>query len=121
MMRIGAPTSAKVATQAKSVGAGNPIPAACLISPSLGGSFPSPCPTMSAGPARSLMMSNPMSTEREPVALFTNSEGRFGATGLAPGRWRITLTDAERTSFEIEIAEGQEGTLSIGELRPATP
>jgi len=59
--------------------------------------------------------------EREPVALFTNSEGRFGATGLAPGRWRITLTDAERTSFEIEIADGQEGTLSVGELRPAVP
>src|SRR3546814_15930632 len=27
--------------------------------------------------------------EREPVQLFTNAAGRFGATGLAPGRWRI--------------------------------
>lgn len=56
--------------------------------------------------------------EREPIALFTNSEGRFGATGLAPGRWRITMTDANRTSFEIEIAAGQEGSVSLGEIRP---
>ena len=34
--------------------------------------------------------------EREPIALFTNAAGRFGATGLAPGRWTITLNDADQ-------------------------
>lgn len=57
-------------------------------------------------------------TGREPVALFTNAAGRFGATGLAPGRWVITMADEAATRFEIDIAEGQEGTLSLGEIRP---
>lgn len=56
--------------------------------------------------------------EREPVPLFTNSTGRFGATGLAPGRWRITLTDADKTSFDLFIEKGAEGTIRVGELRP---
>jgi len=56
--------------------------------------------------------------DREPIALFTNADGRFGATGLAPGRWRITMADADRTSFEIEIAAGQAGSVSLGEIRP---
>ena len=56
--------------------------------------------------------------EREPVPLFTNATGRFGATGLAPGRWRITLADADKTGFDLVIAQGVEGTVSVGELRP---
>ncbi|AQR75645.1 pilus assembly protein PapC [Sphingomonas sp. LM7] len=57
--------------------------------------------------------------EREPVPLFTNSTGRFGATGLAPGRWRITLTDADKTSFDLVIPKGADATIAVGELRPA--
>lgn len=56
--------------------------------------------------------------EREPVPLFTNSTGRFGATGLAPGRWRITLADADKTSFEILIPKGADATIAMGDLRP---
>ncbi|NIJ18675.1 outer membrane usher protein [Sphingomonas naasensis] len=56
--------------------------------------------------------------EREPVPLFTNSTGRFGATGLAPGRWRITLTDADKTRFDLVIPKGAEATIAVGELRP---
>lgn len=58
--------------------------------------------------------------DREPVPLFTNAAGRFGATGLAPGRWRITLTDADATKFDIEIPESADGTLSLGDIA-ATP
>lgn len=57
--------------------------------------------------------------EREPVQLFTNATGRFGATGLAPGRWRITLADADKTSFDLVIPEATENTIAIGDLRPA--
>lgn len=57
--------------------------------------------------------------EREPVPLFTNSTGRFGATGLAPGRWRITLTDADKTRFDLVIPKDAEATIAVGELRPS--
>ncbi len=56
--------------------------------------------------------------EREPVTLFTNADGRFGVSGLAPGRWRITMLDPDRTIFEIEIPEGSEGAISLGEVKP---
>lgn len=59
--------------------------------------------------------------EREPVALFTNAAGRFGVAGLAPGRWRITLTDAGRTSYDLVIPDNAKPnvTIAIGDLRPA--
>ena len=57
--------------------------------------------------------------EREPVALFTNSAGRFGATGLAPGRWTIVLNDADQTTFAFTIAEDVDQTVALGDLVPA--
>ncbi|WP_077147504.1 hypothetical protein [Sphingopyxis sp. KK2] len=59
--------------------------------------------------------------EREPVPLFTNAAGRFGATGLAPGRWRITLTDPDRTQFSLLIPEGAERTVAAGDLVAERP
>lgn len=59
--------------------------------------------------------------EHEPVPLFTNAAGRFGATGLAPGRWHITLTDADRTQFELVIPEGARHTVAAGDLSPKRP
>ena len=57
--------------------------------------------------------------DREPIPLFTNAAGRFGATGLAPGRWRITLADTDRTSFDLDIPRGAEATITVGDLHPA--
>lgn len=57
--------------------------------------------------------------EREPVVVFTNREGRFAATGLAAGRWRIDMLDTEKSSFTIDIAENAEGVVRLGELTPA--
>ena len=54
--------------------------------------------------------------EREAVPLFTNSAGRFGVTGLAPGRWQIILSDADRTRFDLTIPEGAERTIAVGDL-----
>ena len=59
--------------------------------------------------------------EREPVPLFTNAAGRFGATGLAPGHWRITLSDADRTRFDLVIPDGANRTIAAGDLVPAMP
>jgi len=40
--------------------------------------------------------------EPEPIALFTNSAGRFDITGLAPGQWNIILNDAGNTTFSSQ-------------------
>ncbi len=56
--------------------------------------------------------------EREPVALFTNADGRFGVTGLAPGRWRIAMLDPEESLFEIVVPENAEGVLRLGDVSP---
>lgn len=59
--------------------------------------------------------------EREPVPLFTNAAGRFGATGLAPGRWRIMLNDLDRTRFDLVIPESADRTIAAGDLVPNMP
>ncbi|MET0376683.1 MAG: fimbrial biogenesis outer membrane usher protein, partial [Rhizorhabdus sp.] len=57
---------------------------------------------------------------REPLTVFTNREGRFGAVGLAPGRWRIELGDEGKSTFVIDVPDDAKGILQVGELRPAT-
>lgn len=57
--------------------------------------------------------------EREAIMLFTNADGRFGATGLAPGKWRIVMNDADKSAFTVDIPEKSEGTLTLGDTRPA--
>lgn len=57
--------------------------------------------------------------EREPVTVFTNRQGRFGAAGLAPGRWRIEMLDENRSVFIVDIPEGAEGVVRLEEIRPA--
>jgi outer membrane usher protein len=55
----------------------------------------------------------------EPVALFTNREGRFGATGLAAGRWEIRMNDEQGSTYVIEIPKKTEGVFTVGEVRPS--
>jgi outer membrane usher protein len=55
--------------------------------------------------------------EREPIALFTNAAGRFGVTGLAPGRWTITMLDPEQSVYDLVI-QASEGSITAGDLRP---
>ena len=58
-------------------------------------------------------------TDREPVPVFTNREGRFGALGLTPGRWRIDMQDERKSSFILDIPQDTEGVIQVGELKPA--
>lgn len=57
--------------------------------------------------------------EREPVTLFTNRQGRFGAAGLAPGQWRIEMLDTKRSVYVITIPAEAEGVVRLGEVKPA--
>jgi outer membrane usher protein len=54
------------------------------------------------------------------VELFTNRAGRFGAQGLAPGRWVIEMpTEPEPARYFIDIPEGVKGLHNAGVLKPA--
>jgi outer membrane usher protein len=57
--------------------------------------------------------------DRNPVTLFTNRQGRFGATGLAPGQWRIEMLDANKSVYVITIPQDAEGIVRLGDVTPA--
>lgn len=57
--------------------------------------------------------------ENAPVPIFTNRVGRFGAPGLAPGRWRITMLDPQNSTFIIVVPDKAEGVLRLGDLTPS--
>ena len=62
----------------------------------------------------------PVDDPARQVAIFTNAAGRFGAEGLAPGRWTITMaTEDTPTVFELTVPEGTDGLFRAGEIRPA--
>lgn len=50
------------------------------------------------------------------VQMFTNRVGRFGASGLAPGRWRLSMNGG--LNFDMEIRKEQGNLIRIGALRP---
>ena len=50
------------------------------------------------------------------VQVFTNRAGRFGATGLAPGTWRISFADGHQ--YDMVITKEQGSLAQLGELRP---
>jgi outer membrane usher protein len=61
----------------------------------------------------------PDGSKEKQVAIFTNGAGKFGAEGLAPGKWIIEMaTDGAPTMFAIEIPGGTDGLYKAGELRP---
>ncbi|HEX8579843.1 MAG TPA: fimbrial biogenesis outer membrane usher protein [Allosphingosinicella sp.] len=56
--------------------------------------------------------------ERPPVAIFTNRDGRFGASGLAPGRWRIVMNDDRKSRFLLDIPADAQNIVRAGALKP---
>ncbi len=57
--------------------------------------------------------------DRAPVTVFTNRQGRFGATGLAPGQWRIEMLDANKSVYVITIPQDATGVVRLGDVTPA--
>ncbi|MBB4658929.1 fimbrial biogenesis outer membrane usher protein [Parvularcula dongshanensis] len=55
----------------------------------------------------------------DPAAFFTNRTGRFVAEGLRPGQYDVTLAPEGRVVAVIEVEEGEEGLVRLGELRLA--
>jgi outer membrane usher protein len=54
--------------------------------------------------------------DRPGQTVFTNREGRFGISGLAPGKWRIEMLDDPKSKFEIDIPKDAEGAVRLGEI-----
>jgi outer membrane usher protein len=57
--------------------------------------------------------------DREPVLIFTNREGRFGASGLRPGKWRIVMPTAPETTYILEVPDRTIGAIRVGDLLPS--
>jgi outer membrane usher protein len=54
------------------------------------------------------------------VSIFTNASGKFGAEGLAPGRWIIEMaTDGSPLKFALDVPKGVDGLYKAGTLRPS--
>ena len=53
------------------------------------------------------------------VQLFTNRAGRFGAQGLAPGRWIIEMPTEPPTRYVLDVPANTVGLFDAGTLRPA--
>ena len=61
----------------------------------------------------------PIDKPDKQVTIFTNASGRFGAEGLAPGKWVIEMaTEGSPTRYEIVVPSGTEGLFRAGELKP---
>jgi outer membrane usher protein len=56
--------------------------------------------------------------ERPAVTLFTNRQGRFGATGLAPGQWRLEMLDTKKSVYVITIPADADGVVRLGDISP---
>jgi outer membrane usher protein len=52
------------------------------------------------------------------LTVFTSRDGRFGAQGLRPGRWRIDMPSSPAVSYTITIPKDSKSLLRIGDLKP---
>ena len=53
------------------------------------------------------------------LTIFTSRDGKFGAQGLRPGRWRVEMPTEPPLAYEFDVADSVEGIVRIGDLQPA--
>lgn len=64
-------------------------------------------------------VASPVQDPNRQVVVFTNAAGRFGADGLAPGRWSLRLeSDAGPLVYTFDIPAGTDGLFKAGTLSP---
>ena len=54
--------------------------------------------------------------DHEAITVFTNREGNFGITGLAPGKWRLEMLDDKKSVFIVTIPEDGVGVVRLGQI-----
>jgi outer membrane usher protein len=52
------------------------------------------------------------------VAFFTNGQGRFGISGLKPGKWRLEMPTDPTTVYELVVPSDSKGLIRAGDMRP---
>ena len=57
--------------------------------------------------------------DHEAITVFTNRDGRFGLSGLRPGKWRIDMLTDPQSSYLVEIPAETTGVIRLGDVRPA--
>ena len=56
-------------------------------------------------------------SDRAPITLFTNREGRFGATGLRAGQWRIEMGSEPTSVYLLTVPQDVVGVYQAGTLQ----
>jgi len=70
--------------------------------------------SLASGRIRELGTPDPVSYE-----MFSNQAGRIALAGLAPGKWRIEMSDDDQTQIDIEIPDHSEpGLIRLGTISP---
>ena len=70
--------------------------------------------SLASGRIRELGTPDPVSYD-----IFTNRDGRIAIAGLAPGHWRIAMSDDDETQIDIEIPDHSEpGLIRLGTISP---
>ena len=70
--------------------------------------------SLASGRIRELGTPDPVSYE-----IFSNQAGRIAVAGLAPGQWRIAMSDDDETQIDIEIPDHSEpGLIRLGTISP---
>lgn len=57
-------------------------------------------------------------TGNKTVDIFTNAAGRFGASGLRAGRWKLIFSPEQPTSYELIIPDQGDPVVDAGILKP---
>lgn len=52
------------------------------------------------------------------IEIFTNREGRFGASGIGPGRWRILILTGDRPAYDLIVRRQETNIIRVGALSP---
>lgn len=61
----------------------------------------------------------PADNQQKQVAIFTNGVGKFGADGLAPGKWIIDMaTDGSGIRYHLVVPKEADGLFKAGTLKP---
>jgi len=54
--------------------------------------------------------------KRPPMTIFTGRNGKFGAQGMRPGKWRIEMPTVPPTYFEIMVGQSDNDVVQLGDV-----
>ena len=52
------------------------------------------------------------------LTVFTSRDGKFGAQGMRPGRWRIEMPTEPPIAYEFAVTDNADGISRVGDIKP---